>query len=317
MASGRTVKKFPHETWTQRPQEESIVTTPVGLRVLALITFIALPPAAAAQTLDAVHTVPDPNPGPISLRASFDFTNVYMFRGLLQDDTRFMMFPEAQALIDLHDDDDGLRDVVLRISTWNSLNRGVTGSGGPSGKMWYESRFSTGLDFTFDPGVTVGGGYTAYTSPNNSFSTVKELAFRVTADDRVAPAGLALRPHALIAFELGTAPGLGQADGGDRPGTYLEFGVAPTVSESGFALMFPIKVGLSLKDYYELAAVDHPFGFLSLGAIARVPLGQSRDYGAWDVHGGFEFLSLGDTPEAFNRGDQTQIVGVVGIGYGF
>lgn len=75
---------------------------------------------------------------------------------------------------------------------------------------------------------------------------MKELAFRITADDRSAPVGLVLRPHGLVAFELDTAPRLGQADGGQSRGTYLELGVAPGISEPDFDVAFPIKVGLSL-----------------------------------------------------------------------
>jgi hypothetical protein len=283
----------------------------------ALVFAACVPTMATAQTIGPAQTALDPNPGKVSLAATYDFTNAYMFRGLRQDDTRVIMFPFAEARFDLHDDDDGLTDVALHVGTWNSLHTGAAGAAGPSGKMWYESRFYSTVDFTFGPGVTVGGTYTAYPSPNNSFSTVKELAFRVAADERTAPAGLVLRPHALLAFEFDTAPGLGQADGGQRRGTYLEFGVAPGISESDFAVAFPLTVGLSLDDYYELAGVDHTFGYLSLGAIATVPLFRSTSYGAWDVHGGFEFQSLGDTAEAFNRGDQSRVIGIIGIGFSY
>ena len=44
----------------------------------------------------------------------------------------------------------------------------------------------------------------------------------------------------------------------------------------------PIKVGMSLKNYYELAGVDHTFGYLSLGAVATVPLGDGA-YGGWNA----------------------------------
>jgi len=283
----------------------------------ALACLAAVPAVAAAQTIAPAQIVFDPNPGKVSLSAAFDFTNAYMFRGLRQDDTRVIMFPSAEARIDLHDDDDGLEDVALRIGLWNSLNTGAAGTQGPSGKLWYESRFYSGLDFTFGPGVTVGGRYIAYPSPNNSFTTVKELAFRVAGDDRFAPGGFVLRPHALLAFELDTAPAIGQADGGQERGTYLELGIAPGVSESGVLVAFPIKVGLSLDDYYELRGVDHTFGFLSLGAVASVPIVQSATHGTWDVRGGVEFLSLGDTPEAFNRGDQSKLVGTIGIGFSY
>jgi hypothetical protein len=288
------------------------------LSTIAAFAFaMAVPSMAAAQTIGPAQTAVDSNPGKVSLAATYDFTNAYMFRGLRQDDTRVIMFPFAEARIDLHDDDDGVTDVALRIGSWNSLNTGVTGTEGPSGKLWYESRFYSAVDVTFGGGITAGGGYTAYPSPNNSFSTVKELSFRVSADERTRPAGLALRPHALVAFEFDTAPGVGQADGGPNAGTYLELGIAPGINESGFAVAFPVRLGLSLDDYYELAGVDHQFGYLSLGAIASLPLARSTTYGAWDVHGGLEFQSLGDTPEAFNGGDQDKLIGTIGIGFSY
>jgi hypothetical protein len=154
-------------------------------------------------------------------------------------------------------------------------------------------------------------------SPNNSFSTVKELDFRISADERTAPAGLVLRPHALLAFELDASPGLGQADGGQSAGTYLELGIAPSLDEPDFTISLPITVGLSLNDYYELGGVDQKFGFLSLAAVASMPLFRSQSYGAWDLHGGVEFQSLGDTPEAFNAGDQSKIIGTIGVGFSY
>jgi hypothetical protein len=286
--------------------------------IVAVVVFAAVvQTVATAQTIPPAQTGVDPNPGKVSLAAAYDFTNAYMFRGLRQDDTRVIMFPFAEGRVDLHDGRDGINDVVLRIGTWNSLNTGDAGAAGPSGKLWYESRFYSTLDVTFGPGITVGGTYTAYPSPNNSFSTVKEIAVRVAADDRSAPAGLVLRPHALLAFEIDTAPGLGQADGGESRGTYVEFGIAPGISETDFSVAFPLKVGLSLDDYYELAGVDNSFGYLSLGAIASVPVFRSTNYGAWDVRAGFEFQSLGDTAEAFNGGDQTKIIGTVGVGFSY
>jgi hypothetical protein len=276
-----------------------------------------MPAVAAAQTIGPGLSGIDPNPGKISLAAAYDFTNAYMFRGLRQDDTRVIMFPFAEARVDLHTNRAGATDVALRIGTWNSLNTGAAGSEGPSGKLWYESRFYSAVDFTFGPGVTIGAGYTAYPSPNNSFSTVKEIGFRVSADERTAPAGLVLRPHALLAFEFDTGPLLGQADGGLNAGTYLELGVAPGINASNFSVSFPLTVGLSLKDYYELAGVDHTFGFLSLAAIAKVPLFRSATYGAWYLRGGVEFQSLGDTPMAFNRGDQSKVIGIIGIGFSY
>ena len=261
--------------------------------VIAVIVLVAcVPSGAAAQA--ALGT----NQGKITLTGGMDFANAYMFRGLRQDDTRVIMWPSVDAGIGLFSGNGGVKNVSLHVGSWNSLHTGSTGLRGPSGKLWYESDFYSTLDLRLGGSVGLATTYTAYTSPNNSFSTVKELAFRVGVDDKDAPAGIVLKPYALVAFELDTSPAFGQADG-------------------DVGLAFPIKVGLSLGGYYELAGVDHAFGYLSLGAIATIPLGATTSYGAWNVHGGVEFQSLGDTPEAFNGGDQSKIIGSIGIGFSY
>jgi hypothetical protein len=222
------------------------------------------------------------------------------------------MWPAADAGIRLFSDASG---TVLHVGTWNSLDTGLAGSDGPTQRLWYESDFYTTLTFALTEDFGVGATYTAYTSPNGSFSTVKELSFKVGPNDKAGYSDTFLSPYALIAFELDADPGLGQADGGREGGTYLELGVAPRWIDLPVDVYFPIRVGLSLHNYYELAGVDHAFGFLSLGAHAEVPLVRTSNYGAWNVHGGIDFYSLGDTPEAFNGGDQTKVVASVGIGF--
>jgi len=101
---------------------------------------------------------------------------------------------------------------------------------------------------------------------------------------------------------------------GRRPGHISS--LAPRLAGSAsLDVFFPIRLGLSLSNYYELAGEDHAFGFLSLGAHAEVPIGRRSNYGAGNVHGGVDFYSLADTPEAFNAGDQTKLVAFVGIGF--
>lgn len=273
---------------------------------MAVIALLACFPSMAAAQAPI-----DPNQGNITFTSNFDFTNAYMFRGLRQDDTRLIMWPSVDAAVNLHRGTGGIERADLHIGTWNSLNTGRSGLEGPTRRLWYENRFYGTLDLGLAPGVDLATTFTAYTSPNNSFSTVKELSFMVRGGDSY------LNPHALVAFELDTLPGLGQADGGAEAGTYLELGVAPGWANAPVNVKFPIKIGLSLDDYYELAGVDHPFGFLSLGAAVTVPIGRTSSYGSWNVHGGFEFLSLGDTPEAFNAGDQQKLVGVIGIGFSY
>ena len=203
------------------------------------------------------------------------------------------------------------------MGVWNSLHTGDTGSDGPSGKLWYEGDFYAALGLGFGHGVSVTTTYTAYTSPNDSFSTVKEIMLKVAVDDTAPLGKAALKPYALVARELDTSNGQGQADAGADGGTYLEFGLAPGYAGSRASVSVPLKVGLSLGNYYELDGDDHTFGFWSAAGVLTVPLGSASKFGTWNVHGGVEFQSLGDTTRFLNGGDRTEVIASVGIGFSY
>jgi hypothetical protein len=272
-----------------------------------MITLLA-PPAAAQEPTD-------PNPGNITFTGGIDFLNQYMFRGIRQNSTGFVTWPAADLGIAVHSGDGGLKSASINFGTWNSLHSGDTGSDGPSGKLWYESDFYAALNLGFGGGVSFGTTYTAYTSPNSGFTTVKEIGFKLAADDTAYLGRAAMKPYALVAFEFGADPGVHQADGGLNAGKYLELGIAPGYSASKASLAIPVKVGLSLGDYYELDGVDNKFGFFSVGGLVTVPLGGTTNYGAWNVHGGVEYQKLGDTTTFFNGGDDQQVVYSFGLGF--
>jgi hypothetical protein len=280
--------------------------TVVAAVVLALCTSAAASAQVAAN----------PNQGNMTMSGGMDFLNAYMFRGLRQEDAGVVMWPWGDLGIVLSRGTGAVQRVAVNIGTWNSLHTGPTGSGSSSGKLWYEGDLYGTLGLEFDGGVNLAATYTAYTSPNNAFTTVKEIAFKATLAD-VGPAGFGLSPYALVALEMDTSPGVGQADGGLQAGRYLEVGIAPQFEVTPVTIALPIKTGFSLDDYYELTGVDHRFGFLSLGGVVTVPLAVPRSYGTWNVHGGVEFQSLGDTPEAFNGGDQSKVIGSIGLGFSY
>lgn len=273
----------------------------------ALVAALAGP--AAAQ--DAPSG--DPNPGNLTLSAGIDALNTYMFRGIRQDDTKVITWPYADLGMSFYSGEGALKSVGANVGSWNSLHTGAAGSDGPSGKLWYESDFYATLGLGFGGGVSLGTTYTAYTSPNSTFGTVKELAFKVAVDDSAALGKASLKPYALVAVELD-----GQADAGLNEGTYLELGVAPGWAASAVSLAFPIKVGLSLSDYYELAGVDQRFGYFSVAGIVTVPIaGIPASFGAWNVHGGIEFQALGEMTQAVNGGDESKAIGLFGIGLSY
>ena len=279
----------------------------------------------------------DPNPGAMTLTGAFDFTNAYMFRGIPQDESGLIMWPYADLAIALHSADSGLKSATVNLGTWNSLHTGNAGLDGPSEKLWYESDFYATFSVGFGPGVSVGATYTAYTSPNGMFSTVKEIAFKVGADDSGYLGKFAVKPYALFAFELDTEQGIGQADAGLNAGTYLELGVAPGFGwAGGGSLSVPVKVGLSLSDYYEtlgvdangdLISTDDTFGFFSIAGTVSIPFtAMPTKFGTWNVHGGVEYQRLGErnglaldaiSDSPTGEPEKNQYIFTVGIGFSY
>jgi hypothetical protein len=83
----------------------------------------------------------------------------------------------------------------------------------------------------------------------------------------------------------------------------MEVGIGPGYSGSRVGIAVPIKVGFSVNDYYQLARVDHRFGYFSIAGIVTVPLGGTTKFGAWIVHFGGEYQRLGTYSQFFNGGD--------------
>jgi hypothetical protein len=265
----------------------------------------------------------DPNPGALTLTAAVDAVSTYMFRGIRQNSTGIAVQPFADVGVAFLSGDGGVRSVTLNMGTWNSLHTGDTGNDSASGNMWYESDFYTTFGVGVAGGLTFGSTFTAYTSPNALFTTVREVAFRVSLDDSGFLGGAAVRPYAVLALEVLADPGVGQADGGDNAGRYLEVGLAPGLSLPGISVSVPLKVGLSVGDYYELRDIegtivgDNPFGFFSVAAIVTVPLGGTSRFGALNIHGGVEYQRLGDMTRVFNDGDEHKVIGSFGIGLAY
>ena len=282
------------------------------LAVVAVVgmVFVTSAPAFAQEAKD-------PNPGAITLTGSIDFLNQYMFRGIRQNSSGIATWPAVDLGIAAYSGEGALKSVGINFGTWNSLHTGDTGQDGPSGKLWYESDFYATLGFGFGGGTSFSTTYTAYTSPNNGFTTVKEIMFKLGVDDSGKLGKAAVKPYIAIAQEFDTDIARGQADGGDKAGTYLEIGFAPGYAAKKAGIAFPIKVGMSLSDYYELAGEDNKFGFFSIAGIVTVPLGGTTSYGAWNIHGGVEYQKLGTTTEAFNGGEGNQVIGSFGFGFSY
>jgi hypothetical protein len=255
---------------------------------------------------------PDPNPGNLTLTGGIDFLNAYLFRGIPQDDTGVVMWPYGDLSIALHSGGGLFKTIGVNVGLWNSLHTGQAGSDGPSRKLWYESDFYSTLGLGFGKGTSLGVTYTAYTSPNGGFSTVREVSFKFALDDSGALGRAASRPYVIVARELD-----GQADAGAEEGTYLELGALPGFPVVGFTVNVPLRAGFSLGDYYEGVAGDERFGFFSVAGIVTVPLSSMPTrVGSWNIHGGVEYVRLGDR-NAEILGDTSKVIGSIGIGLSY
>lgn len=282
---------------------------------LALTGVVLLTVTGSARAQDPT----DPNPGAITLTTGIDFPSAYFFRGIRQEsDPKFTTFAFGDVGIALFSGDGGLKSAGVNFGVWNSLHTGSSGSDASGQGIHYEEDFYVSLSLGFGGGVTVTPMFTAYTSPNGLFTTVKEFSFKVSHASKFAPYGL-------IALEFGGNDS-GQADGGHLPGqngdkgTYAEFGVGPSWPLAGgkVTVAIPVKVGLSLKDYYELSGTDNKFGYVDGGILFTVPFSSApTSFGLWNIHGGVNILGFGDTTKALNNGDGSEVVASIGIGMSY
>jgi hypothetical protein len=271
--------------------------------VLMAVTCTAVLGSAPAWAQETPATAPAPNAGAVTVTGSYDVVNPYMFRGIRQNFDGVAMWPALDLGF-------SARQAKINVGTWNSVHTG-------DGLAWYEGDFYATVGFAAGGVTSLSATYTAYNSPHSSFTNVNEFAFKVAVNDSGRLGKAALSPYVLLAQEFNTDPGQGQADGGEHAGTYLELGVSPAHAMTRATLAFPIKVGVSLNDYYELNGRDNGFGFFSAGGLLTVPLGGATSFGAWNLHGGVEYQALGTTTKFYNNGHGNRVIGSFGVGFSY
>jgi hypothetical protein len=286
-----------------------VLVSVIGTQAMAQESTKSTTETAANGTATAAAPAPVQNPDApasakrVTVAAGFDFVSAYMFRGIRQEDSGVIFPPFVDLGYTAYSGDGALKSVTLNGGTWNSLHSGPTAT-------WYEADYYGSATFTFGrwkPGAL----FTSYTSPNDTFASVYELAGVIAYDD--SGSAFALSPKAIIAFELD-----GQADGGTSEGTYLELGVRPVLpvvasSKYPLTVAIPTKLALSLKDYYEGPNGSDTFGFFSTGALASVPLAFMNGRTTWEVHGGVDIQWLGDNLKALNNDDGVKPIAIIGV----
>ena len=308
-AQGQT--KYSGDDWpeTPTPTATNIVSTAAFQQVESETTANAEPQEAAAPIID--------QPSRFHLAIATEFTTAYFFRGIRQEDSGLIVQPYADAAIDAFRMEDA--SVSLKAGFWNSYHDASTGasSGDSFTKNWYESDLYAGF------GVSSGkwsfdARYIWYTSPSNAFGTVDELDLSVAYDDTEWLGAWSMKPAATLATEVGS----NAADGGNN-GTYLQLSISPGLtfdagSIKNVALTFPATVGLSLSDYYEGTGGEKDvLGYATVAAKLSVPLDVDASWGAWTLSASVQALFLGDAASTFNRANQSEIIGTVGISVGF
>lgn len=247
-----------------------------------------------ATTVWAQDPPPPADVKRITMTTGFDVLTAYVFRGIHQESDGVVLQPPLDVGIALG------KGVTANFGNWYSLHSGPSGS-------FYEADLYGSVTFSagkLKPGVL----YTAYSSPNARFRTVNEVAAILALDD--SGSAFPLAPKATVAFELA-----GQADGGAKRGTYLELAMRPAIklvdAKYVVNLAIPVRLGTSLKDYYESPQGNDRFGFFSSGLVASIPI-TTRSV-TWDFHGGVDLLWLGENMKALNSDDGFKPVGIIGV----
>jgi hypothetical protein len=263
-----------------------------------------------------VHTAEPsgPNTGKISFDLGMDVETKYYFRGILQEDEEFIGQPYAEVGITVYEGDGALNSIKLTGGIWNSIHSEHTGASSSAGpRSWYEADLYGGVTFGVLDEVEFSTIYTAYTSPNDAFSTVQEVAFGMAYDDSELLGDFAMSPYFTFAVETD-----GTAFGPDR-GTYLEVGGGPEfplIEDADYpvTLAIPLTLGLSVDNYYETSTDEDTFGYFKVGLEAGVPLAfLASEYGAWQFTAGAYYLTLGDSLRDANEGDDWEFLGKFGI----
>jgi len=279
---------------------------------LAGLAALGLAGAAAAEDEDA---------GPLSRFSGslgVDFTNAYIFRGIVQEDDGFIAQPWAELRYNLYSSETGLiRDVTVGGGVWSSFHSEETlASNAPT---WlYETDWYPVVSLGLPAGLTLSTYYYFYTSPNDAFRTVQELNFKLAWDDSEALGRFAMAPWINLAIETH------RSSFGPDEGVGVQMGVEPrlwTFEHETYpvTLSFPVELGLAVDDYYEdERGSENAFGYLSWGLKMSVPLAfMPKELGEWSLGVAVKGFYFSDDLSVANDGHDFQPVVVGSFGVSF
>jgi hypothetical protein len=280
----------------------------IGLLALGL----AAPGAAEEEAADA---------GPLSRfsgSAGVDFTNAYIFRGIVQEDQGFIAQPWAELDYNLYESETGfLRGVTVGGGVWSSFHSEET-LAQSSPTYLYEVDWYPVVYLTFPAGLSLTTYYYFYDSPNDAFKTVQELNLKLGWDDSEVLGRFAVAPYINFAIETH------RTSFGPDEGVGMQIGLSPTLytfehDTYPVTFTFPIEAGFSIDDYYEdETGSENFFGYLTWGLKVSMPLAfVPKELGEWSVSlAGKGYYFSSDLAEV-NDGDDLQgvVVGSIGIAF--
>jgi hypothetical protein len=282
----------------------------------ALVALSAVGTIARADEVAAVagDDADDPNTGALSLTFDNSFTTAYMFRGIMNERDGLIWQPSVELSINLFSADEGVvHSVDVGVATWLSVQSEDTGSSGNGPDAMYEADYYPSLSIEWAGGVTSALTYYFYTSPNNAFRTVEEIAVDLSYDDSELLGAFAMNPTATFAFETHRS-----SFGGVGKGAVFELGLEPgaevklpmeAADKYPISITVPIKLALSMDDYYKNGPENDVFGYALIGLHAAVPIACIPPrFGAWSITNGFDVYFLSDTlheyaKDSFGMGD--------------
>ena len=272
-----------------------------------------------------------------SVEIGVNFTTSYYFRGIVQQTDGLLnggiiAQPYVEVGIPLIAPEDQDFLITGTVGIWNSFGSEQEAPE-TNPEAWYESDLYAGA--TFETGnLEIFGIYTFYTSPNGSFAVVQEVgggfAYALSLGDEPDVDDETLFDVTLSAAVFSE---IDNTAVGNEEGIYIELGVEPSFEQEipGIAgdvgISIPVTVGLSAADYYtELGDGDSLgddgdndiFGYVSVGAVAEIPLPMPARYGEWTLAPAVEFLYLGadrlaELNEAADNRDDVEFIGNLAV----
>ncbi|MCC7203521.1 MAG: hypothetical protein IT441_00445 [Phycisphaeraceae bacterium] len=247
------------------------------------------------SAVPSVHHYPTPGEPPSELEpadhwrflfhATSQFDTAYFYRGIGQENEGLV---QLGAEIRVRPYEDRMSDVfnkldaVIKLRSFHTFGPTANTPGGGNEKF-YELDFDGGVEFTGFERLLLGVYQTNRIGVNQQLADVHAFEAKLAFDDSTPAFPFSLQPYALLTIEYqgdsdggnpnSNAPGFGQ-------GIYLELGVRPEFEllriesfKRPITLAVPVRVGLSLSDYFEdPAGQDQFFGYGQIGLELSIPL---------------------------------------------